>query len=71
MHVERSLSRKKKLLESRSLSTNDLKRDFKKNPLGSLPGYLENRKVEIENEYNLRSQELKIKAENEKDGNLN
>jgi len=54
MNINKSISRKTKLIEARSSQSIENKRDMNKNPMGSVPRYLDDRKKQIEQEYDTK-----------------
>jgi len=63
MNINKSISRKTKLMEVRSSQSIENKRDMNKNPMGTVPKYLDNRKKQIEQEYDTKLNQYKAMEE--------
>jgi len=63
MNINKSISRKTKLMEVRSSQSIENKRDLNKNPMGSVPKYLDKRNKQIEQEYDTKLCQYKAMEE--------
>jgi len=62
--INRSLSRKRSLMQARSSSTTELRRNMDSCPMGKVPGYLEKRKEQLNQEYDNQLNQYKTLEKN-------